>query len=221
MLGEGCAGIDCPLLAPLVFPSLWRSPYHVYRVSISGARLFHHSNELIAACRPALVAVVSVTTGRVPHLATGVLAAGVLATGVLLPLASSTVHVAATGVLATVCSRRWRPRRWRPSGGWGERSCCGSQARRLGCLTPGSAVGAAPGGAHGGAGGGGSPSAAAAPWDAPRSCDAAVGPWGTSAAAAGFERLWPAARGSQVRRLSCRMDRRRRCGGPRRCPLEC
>ena len=53
------------------------------------------------------------------------------------------------------------------------------------------------------------------PWDMPRSYGAAAWPWGTSAAAAGLN--VSAARDSQARRLSCRMDQRRRCGGRRRC----
>lgn len=78
-------------------------PCHVCRM---GARLLHHSNELTAACGPALVAAVSVTTGRVLNLTAGVLAAGVLAAGVLAAGVLTTVHVAAaeTAVTRGSCS---------------------------------------------------------------------------------------------------------------------
>ena len=68
-------------------------PCHVCRM---GARLLHHSNELTAAYGPALVAAVSVTTGRVLNLTAGVLAIGVLAAGVV------AAGVVAAGVLTTV-----------------------------------------------------------------------------------------------------------------------
>ena len=66
------------------------SPFYVCRVSILGARLLRHPNELAAAYGSALVAVASVTTGRVIHLAVSLVSSPLVSSPLAFsPLASS------------------------------------------------------------------------------------------------------------------------------------